>query len=49
MIQMHQNNTSDKASKLLEIEAEIELDDLKLRYETAKGLVASDRELELDK
>ncbi len=31
MVQMHQNNATDKASRPLGVEAEVEVDDLSLR------------------
>ncbi len=56
MIQMHQDDASDKASSPLGIEAEVEVDDLRLSlilevevYNRSKGLIIPNRELELDK
>ncbi len=56
MVQMHQDDASDEASRLLGIEAEVEVDDLRLREmlevevgNRPEGLIAPDRELELDK
>ncbi len=53
---MHQDDASDEASRPLGIEAEVEVDDLTLRqmleFEVCnkpEGLIAPDRELELDK
>ncbi len=53
---MHQDDASDEASRTLGIEAEVEVDDLGLRQmlevevrNRPKGLIAPDRELELDK
>ncbi len=33
MVQMHQNDTSDEASKPLGIEAEVEVDDLRIEVD----------------
>ncbi len=56
MVQMHQDDASDKASRPLEIEVEVEVDNLRLRERLEvevrnrpEGLIAPDRELELDK
>ncbi len=56
MIQIHQDDVSDEASRPLGIEAEVEVDDLRLREmlevevrNRPEGLIASDRELKLDK
>ncbi len=53
---MHQDDTSDEASRPLGIEAEIEVDDLRLRQmlevkvrNRLEDLIAPDREIELDK
>ncbi len=53
---MHQNDANDKAGRPLGIEAEVEVDDLGLRWmlefevrNRPKGLIAPDRELEHDK
>ncbi len=54
MVQMHQDDASDEASRPLGIEAEVGVDDLRLMLEVEvrnrpEGLIAPDRELELDK
>ncbi len=53
MLQMYQNNTSDEASKALgievEFEVEIEVDVRSWGTQWPEGLIAPDRELELDK
>ncbi len=56
MVRMHQDDASDKASRPLGIEAEVEVDDLRLRQmlevkirNRPEGLIAPDRELEFDK
>ncbi len=53
---MYQDNANDKANKLLGIEVEVEIDDLRLRQmlefevrNKPEGLIAPDRELKLDK
>ncbi len=53
---MYQNDASDEARWLLRIEAEFEVDDLRLRQmlgvevrNRPEGLIAPNRELELDK
>ncbi len=53
---MHQDDASDEASRPLGIEAEVEVDDLRLKKmlevevcNRPEGLIAPDRELELDK
>ncbi len=43
MVQMHQDDASDEASRPLGIEAEVEV------HNRPEGLIAPDRELELDK
>ncbi len=53
---MHQDDASDEASRPLGIEAEVEVDDLRLRQmlevevrNRPEGQIAPDKELELDK
>ncbi len=53
MVQMHQDDASDEASRPFGIEAEVEVD-IKVDIgvwvtQWPKGLIAPDRELELDK
>ncbi len=56
MVQMYQDDASDEASRQLGIEAEIEIYDLRVEVDVGgqgtqwlEGLIALDRELELDK
>ncbi len=49
MVWMYQDDASDKASRPLEIKAEVEVDFRVWRTQWPKGLIAPDRELEFDK
>ncbi len=49
MVQMHQDDASDETSRPLGIEAEIEVDVGGWVAQWPEGLIAPDRELELDK
>ncbi len=56
MVRMHQDDASDEANRPLGIEAEVEVDDMRLRLmlevevrNRPGSLIVPDRELELDK
>ncbi len=49
MVRMYQDDASDEASRPLRIEAEVEVDVGVKGTQWPEGLIAPDRELELDK